>query len=247
MSTQFEDSSYREMKAWQKMLQKKPSLSNRITAYAQQRWNRIIPEKVHRGITVVIEKIVKGVLFGARHTTFKAKANRGFMETEARADQLITRYQNTASVEGAVAGTGGFVLGLAEVPVLIALKMKLLFDLANVYGYDVKDYKERLYILHIFQLTFSSQAARRKVYGTLANWEEYCESLPENEENFDWRTFQQEYRDYIDLAKMLQLIPYLGAVVGFVVNKRLVRKLGFYAKNAYRMRYFGSGVGHAPA
>ncbi len=238
MPTPSSHPAYQEMKDWQKMLQKKPSVGNRIATYAQQRWNRIIPEKVHQGITVVIEKMVKGVLFGVKHTTFKLRANRSFDETEARADQLISRYQNTASVEGAVAGSGGFMLGLAEVPVLIALKMKLLFDLANVYGYNVKDYKERLYILHIFQLTFSSQAGRRKLYHTIAHWEEYCATLPENEENFDWRTFQQEYRDYIDLAKMLQLIPYAGAVVGFVVNKRLVRKLGFYAKNAYRMRYF---------
>ena len=238
MPTASEDRAYQEMKSWQKQVQKKPSFANRLAVFTQQRWNRIIPEKVHRGITMVIEKMVKGVLFGARYTTFKSKSKRNFLETEARADQLITRYKHTASAEGAVAGTGGFVLGLAEFPVLISLKLKLLFDLANVYGHDVKDYRERLYILHIFQLTFSSQQGRLQIYKVIENWEQYCRSLPDKEEDFDWRKFQQEYRDYIDLAKMLQLLPYLGAVVGFVVNKRLVKKLGFFAKNAYRMRYF---------
>ncbi|MGI8581540.1 MAG: EcsC family protein, partial [Chitinophagaceae bacterium] len=52
----------------------------------------------------------------------------------------------------------------------------------------------------------------------------------------DWRTFQQEYRDYIDLAKMAQLIPVIGAPVGVVVNYRLIKKLGITAMNAYRMR-----------
>ena len=33
---------------------------------------------------------------------------------------------------------------------------------------------------------------------------------------FDWRTFQQEYRDYIDLAKLAQMLPGVGAVVGFL-------------------------------
>jgi hypothetical protein len=37
---------------------------------------------------------------------------------------------------------------------------------------------------------------------------------------------------------MVQLIPGIGAVVGFVVNYRLIRKLGITAMNAYRMRYF---------
>ena len=60
--------------------------------------------------------------------------------------------------------------------------------------------------------------------------------LPEDIHQFDWRNFQQEYRDYIDLAKMAQLIPIIGAPVGFVVNARLIRKLGLTAMNAYRMR-----------
>lgn len=33
------------------------------------------------------------------------------------------------------------------------------------------------------------------------NWDEYVNSLPEDINDFDWRTFQQEYRDYLDLAK----------------------------------------------
>jgi hypothetical protein len=53
---------------------------------------------------------------------------------------------------------------------------------------------------------------------------------------FDWRNFQQEYRDYIDLAKLAQLIPVIGAAVGLVVNYRLLKKLGHIAMNAYRMR-----------
>ena len=52
----------------------------------------------------------------------------------------------------------------------------------------------------------------------------------------DWRSFQQEYRDYIDLAKLLQLVPGIGAFVGAYVNNKLVDKLGEYAMYAYRMR-----------
>ncbi len=61
--------------------------------------------------------------------------------------------------------------------------------------------------------------------------------LPADIHQFDWRTFQQEYRDYIDLAKLAQLIPIIGAPVGAVVNYRLLQKLGTTAMNAYRMRW----------
>ena len=69
-------------------------------------------------------------------------------------------------------------------------------------------------------------------------WDQRKEFLPDDINQFEWREFQQEYRDYIDLAKMAQLIPGVGAVVGFVVNYRLIKKLGVTAMNAYRMRYF---------
>jgi hypothetical protein len=70
----------------------------------------------------------------------------------------------------------------------------------------------------------------------MEDWDKKSNELPEDINQFDWRTFQQEYRDYIDLAKMAQLVPVIGAPVGLVVNYSLVKKLGITAMNAYRMR-----------
>ncbi|MEX0635911.1 MAG: EcsC family protein, partial [Ferruginibacter sp.] len=67
-------------------------------------------------------------------------------------------------------------------------------------------------------------------------------TLPEDIHQFDWRNFQQEYRDYIDLAKLAQMIPVVGAAVGLVVNYRLLKKLGETATNAYRMRLNEDGL-----
>jgi hypothetical protein len=41
---------------------------------------------------------------------------------------------------------------------------------------------------------------------------------------------------------MAQLVTIIGAHVGFVVNSRLIKKLGKPAMNAYRMRILGNGV-----
>ena len=70
----------------------------------------------------------------------------------------------------------------------------------------------------------------------MVDWDEQSKNLPDDIDQFDWRNFQQEYRDYIDLAKMAQLIPVIGAPVGIFVNYRLIKKLGVTAMNAYRMR-----------
>lgn len=130
------------------------------------------------------------------------------------------------------------LLGLADFPILLSIKIKFLFEVASLYGFNAANYKERLYILYIFQLAFSSPERRSRVYLEIADWENYVKHLPEDVNSFDWRTFQQEYRDYIDLAKMLQLVPGIGAVVGAYANYQLLDKLGETAMNAYRMRIF---------
>ncbi len=71
----------------------------------------------------------------------------------------------------------------------------------------------------------------------MQHWDEQSKSLPNDINQFEWRSFQQEYRDYIDLAKLAQLIPVIGAPVGALVNYRLIRKLGYTAKMAYHMRW----------
>jgi hypothetical protein len=71
----------------------------------------------------------------------------------------------------------------------------------------------------------------------MQHWEETSRNLPEDIHQFDWRNFQQEYRDYIDLAKLAQLIPVIGAPVGAVVNYRLIKKLGRTAIQSYHMRW----------
>ena len=145
-------------------------------------------------------------------------------------------------IEGASTGAGGILIGLTDLPLLLGIKIKLLYELASIYGFDVKDYRERMYILSIFQLAFSSQDHVNKVFAKIENWDEYKNTLSDDINDLDWRSFQQEYRDYIDLAKLLQLVPGIGAFVGAYVNNKLVDKLGEYAMYAYRMRILSDEV-----
>lgn len=214
---------------------RRPNYLNKISKTLQDKINNLIPEKIHKGITVAIKQMVRGVLFSAHFTT-KKKNFQDLIARDLAADEKIKIYRNTAATEGAITGAGGILLGLADFPLLLAIKIKLLFELAAIYGYETDNYKERLYILHIFQLAFSSAKHRKNVFLSMIDWDEKTKDLPEDIHQFNWRIFQQEYRDYIDLAKMAQLVPVIGAPVGAVANYALVKKLGKTAKNAYRMR-----------
>jgi len=241
MPSRYEQQIEQELKAWQLKMLGKPSLFDRLSKRLQNRVNKIIPEKVHEAITVTIKQMIRGVLFGAQATTSKFEKDVSLQVRDALSQEKISFYQKTAAAEGGITGAGGLLLGLADFPILIGIKLKLLFELANIYGYDTIDYKERLYILYIFQLAFSSPQHRKKIYLKIANWNNVQTELPQDIHQFDWRNLQQEYRDYIDIAKMAQLIPVIGAPVGAIVNYRLIRKLGITVMNAYRLRRLHGG------
>ena len=224
---------------WKRQMLRRPGVLNTLSKAVQDKINSLIPEKIHKGITATIKQMVKGVLFGAHWTTRKKTQFKDILARDLAADEKIRFYRGTAATEGAITGAGGLLLGLADFPILLALKFKLLFEIASIYGFDTDNYKERLYILHIFQLAFSSAKTRKEVFIGMLDWETKSAALPEDINQFNWRLFQQEYRDYIDLAKMAQLVPVIGAPVGAVANYALVKKLGRVAKNAYRMRLLG--------
>ncbi len=234
--TAYEMLVYKEVTAWQKQMLKRPSLLNNLSKKIQTKINTWIPEKVHQAITATIKQMIRAVLFSSKYTTSDPIMNVSLEVREETIQKKIEKYRKTAAVEGGITGAGGLLLGLADFPILLGIKLQLLFEIAVLYGFDVEDYKERVYLLHIFELAFSSDVHRKNIYLKMTGWEEKSKNLPEDINRFDWRNFQQEYRDYIDLAKLAQLVPVIGAPVGLLVNYGLIKKLGNTAMNAYRMR-----------
>lgn len=225
-----------EHRQWCRKMSRRPSLLNKAAKGVQHKINQLIPEKMHIVVTRAIKEITRTVLFGAGFTTFRRKKLDSFEEVEQHLINRINFYTKSSAAEGAITGFGGFLAGLADFPLWLSLKMKLLFEIAYNYGFDINDYKERLYILYIFQLTFSSQKHRNIIFSSMKDWEVKKENLPTDIHQFDWRTFQLEYRDFIDLAKLIQLVPGIGAIAGAYVNHRYTKKLGHNAMNAYRLR-----------
>jgi uncharacterized protein (DUF697 family) len=230
-----------ELVLWQQEMQKSPSLGNQAVKGIQVRINNLIPEKVHRVFTKAIKEVTRAVLFGAEYSTSMNHEVEDLLATEVKAQERIRFYSSSASAEGAITGFGGILWGFADFPLWLSLKMKMLFEIASIYGMDVSDLRERIYILHIFEITFSSQKNRNRVFKVMQSWDKN-KHLQDDIHEFDWRRFQLEYRDHIDLAKLLQLIPGFGAIIGAYVNLNLTKKLGKFAMNAYRMRLLDKPV-----
>ncbi|ALC87811.1 ecsC [Bacillus sp. FJAT-22090] len=227
----------RELDFWKRKMTKRSSRISRVSKAAQTKINGLIPEKFHQVMTDSIKNMVKATLVGSNITTKKRSTlDIGLFEKDELLREKLSTYRKTAVVEGAGTGAGGILLGLADFPLLLSIKMKFLFEAASIYGYDTKDYEERLFILHIFLLAFSSEEKRKETLFIIENWEQQKHVIAD----MDWRDFQQEYRDYIDLVKMFQLVPGIGAVVGAFANYNLLDQLGETAMNSYRLRILQS-------
>ncbi|MFB5089112.1 EcsC family protein [Psychrobacillus sp. PGGUH221] len=227
----------RELDFWKRKMNKRSSRISRVSKAAQTKINGLIPEKFHQVMTDSIKNMVKATLVGSNITTKKKSTlDIGLFEKDELLREKLSTYRKTAVVEGAGTGAGGILLGLADFPLLLSIKMKFLFEAASIYGYDTKDYEERLFILHIFLLAFSSEEKRKETLFIIENWEQQKHVIAD----MDWRDFQQEYRDYIDLVKMFQLVPGIGAVVGAFANYNLLDQLGKTAMNSYRLRILQS-------
>ncbi len=232
----YEDVVLAEMMTWKRKMQRGPTMTAILTKKLQTKINNIIPEKIQLFITNAIKQMTRAVCLGSELTSPSPVTNLDLQTRELLVRKRITFYRNAATAEGAITGAGGILLGLADFPLWLTIKMKMLFEIASIYGRNVSEYKERIFLLHVFEITFSSPANRIKVFDILEHWERYANELPDNINDFDWRNFQLEYRDYIDIAKFLQLVPGIGAAVGAAVNHRLTEKLGQTAMNAFRMR-----------
>lgn len=232
----YESKVRKDLERWKKEMRKPPSLIERASKGTQKTVTRMFPEKYHEVITGAIKSITTTVLLGTGFVSSKPLHGLPLEERERRVRDKGKIYATTAAVEGAATGAGGFVASLADFPLLLGIKMKFLYEVAAVYGFDTSSYEERLYLLHIFQLAFSSKAHVNEIFEKMESWENYVSSLPKELDDFNWRSFQQEYRDYLDLAKLMQMMPVVGAVVGIYVNNKLLKKLTETAMNSYRMR-----------
>jgi hypothetical protein len=174
---EYEDVVLTELVMWKRKMKRSPSFTGTLAKKLQTRINTMIPEKVHRFFTEAIKNMTEAVCLGAEFTSSAPLLDAKLEMRETLVRDRIKFYRNTASAEGAITGAGGILLGLADFPIWLGIKMKMLFEIAALYGRDVSQYKERLFLLHIFELTFSSAKNRAIVFDTIDDWENYSKNF----------------------------------------------------------------------
>ncbi|SHI81189.1 EcsC family protein [Parasporobacterium paucivorans] len=153
-------------------------------------------------------------------------------------DANITAIKN-ASISVVEGGAlGAFGIGLPDIPVLIGLIVKTIYEISISYGVDYKSDKEKYFILLIIcgamakgedQRTFNHQT------------DSFAASLEREEEPvFDlermMRITSKILSEAMLTAKFIQGFAVVG-VIGAAVNYRIIRKISTYAGLKYKKRY----------
>ena len=229
---------YAALQAWLKVEMKNANFLDRTADRIQKVFQNLMPSQINAAITKGMEGFTRVVMSGSGIMLPKTEGDVSIEDAEALAEKAIQNYVHMGMISGAGTSAGGILTGLLDLPLLMSFKIKLIFEIGSHYGYDLKDPRERYYALLIFSEAFSSPVRKKEHLQALIEFESKRETLKEPLEKIDWKGFQQEYRDYIDLAKLLQFIPGIGIVIGAGVNRQLMLQLGKTATKAYELRYF---------
>jgi uncharacterized protein (DUF697 family) len=218
----------------------------------QQKLDGLIPRKIHLSLSYALEKGIKGFLEGLHYIL---KENDRLTPSTyipslhilaQDAEKIVQKYKKIASVEGAGTGFGGLIASAIDFPALITIKLKMLQEISLLFGYSLTDFEERLYIVKVLQLEFSSKEFKKKYWAELKQWTELQDGLASKTHSwktFDWEEFYMEYKQSIELAKLFQMIPGLGAIVGAWANYSFLEDLGETAILCYELRYLQEKYG----
>jgi len=223
----------KELSSWEKQLLKRPSITNRASKALQRKLHSIIPQKAQNLVTASVRTLIETIISGSSIITNHEQADSpGLAESDFLVERAFVVYHKTAVAQGIGFGLGGVLINLADLPALMSIKVKFLFDCAKLYGYDVNSENERMFMLYVFQLAFCGDERRLEIFPIIKEWDKRTEEI-----SLDWERLQIEYRDYLDIAKLLQLLPVVGSVAGGTANHNLMKKLKITAMNCYRLRF----------
>ncbi|MBN2910716.1 EcsC family protein [Polycladomyces sp. WAk] len=155
------------------------------------------------------------------------------------ADDMIETHVGVATVQGATTGFGGVFTLALDIPAVLGLSLKILQEIAIVYGYDPKDPRERAFIVKCMQFSCSDYVGKQAIIEQLAVFHQPPD--PQRERHIiselqGWREVFESYRDTWGWKKLFQLVPVIGVFFGAIWNRTMLQDVAEAGKQFYRKR-----------
>lgn len=176
---------------------------------------------------------------------------KGLEAMDLAAQHYWDRHLAYAAVEGGATGVAGLA-GLAiDVPSLIGLALRAIYQIGTCYGYDVADALEREYALQVLRLGSSGNVQVKVKFSVSLNeleailrertWKRLTEEEARRQINrmsllLALRQLAKSLALQLTRRKALQMIPVTGALVGAGFNAQFLNDVCRSAYMSYRRR-----------
>ena len=163
---------------------------------------------------------------------------------------LGAKYKGIATVEGAVTGTVGLPGIPPDIIALVTLNLRAIGEYATYCGFDVSSQHERLFAMNVLGLASSPNDAAKGV--AMAQLVKIAKEVAKKKawkdlEKHSFVKIIQHIAKALGIrltkAKLAQVIPKLGAVVGGGFNAYYTAKVCDAAYNLYRERFLAEKYG----
>jgi len=163
---------------------------------------------------------------------------------------LDAKYKSLAAAEGAATGVAGLPGIVVDLPALVTLNLRAIGEYATYYGFDVTLQQERLFAMNVLGLASSPKDSAKQVAMAelvrIARDVAMKKTWATLEEHAFVQVVQQIARAVgirLTKAKLAQVVPVFGAVVGSGFNAYYTARVCDAAYNLYRERLLAERYG----
>ncbi|MFC7391767.1 EcsC family protein [Scopulibacillus cellulosilyticus] len=211
--------------------------------------DRMTPAFIQRRLNQLIGEISRFVDYGGRYLVkekniynlyhvqgLKDIQSHPISEMDEKARILLQKRARFAQIQGATTGFGGFFTLVADIPILLGTSLKVLQEMALIYGYDPKNHTERIFIIKCLQFAFSEAIGKRAVLRELKDFQLEKSNEQAMSQLQGWREVFNTYREHISWKKLFQTLPLAGAIIGSTMNKGMITNVAETGQMMYKKR-----------
>ncbi|MCZ8522162.1 MULTISPECIES: EcsC family protein [Paenibacillus] len=168
--------------------------------------------------------------------TMEGAASLPLAVMDRAAAELAKSRVTLATAQGATTGFGGIFTLAIDIPALLGLSLKVLQELAIVYGFDPKDKGERIFVIKCLQFVNSDIVGKKAVLGEIADFGSENRQREALSQLQGWREVIAAYRDNFGWKKLFQMVPVAGMVFGAFLNRSTLQDVVEAGTMLYRKR-----------
>lgn len=215
--------------------------------------DRITPKFVKEKIRQAIEELAAFIESGGRYLVREQDVLNRFSEhtveeigqinqlpiraMDRAAEAIIQAHKKIATVQGATTGIGGIFTLLIDIPLILGISLKVLQELAIVYGYHPHEKNERIFIVKCLQFSSSDIVGKKAIIEDLATLGEEAGATNQTMAQIQgWREVLITFRDNFGWKKLFQIIPIAGMIFGAYFNRISIEDVAEVGKMMYRKR-----------